>query len=441
VSELAPQSPLKAAALRRLTRRDATVAVVGLGYVGLPLAVAMAAAGHTVVGVDRDPDRVADVMSGRSPIEDVSHAELAAAVAAGCLCATTRIEEVGAPDVVVIAVPTPVDEHRVPDLRAVRAAVAAAAGVLRPGSLLVLESTTYPGTTEELVVSAVRERGLQPGTDVFIGYSPERIDPGNRVWRLANTPKVVAGLTEDCLELTVALYESIVERVVPVSSLRTAEITKLFENIFRVVNIALVNEFQQICDGFGIDVWEVLTACATKPHGFMPFSPGPGLGGHCVPVDPFYLAWKAREKSIATEFIELAGKINAQQPAYVVSSLARLLNQRGQALRGTRVALLGVAYKKNVADVREAPAVRIVELLEQAGADVSYHDPHVPTFAAAGRMMPSQALTEEYLAAQDCVVIITDHDAIDWACVSRCARLVLDTRNALRRSVHAVVVS
>jgi UDP-N-acetyl-D-glucosamine dehydrogenase len=424
---------LGAATLNRLLRRGATVAVIGLGYVGLPLAMALARAGHLVVGVDRDPDRAYAIGAGVSPIEDVDPAELASLLDAGRLRVTTDIEDARGADATLIAVPTPVDEHRVPDLRAVREAVAAASAVLARGSLIVLESTTYPGTTEDLVVPALRARGLHPGHDVFVGYSPERIDPGNRVWRLDNTPKIVAGLTRECLALTTALYESVVERVVPVSSLRSAEITKLFENIFRVVNIALVNEFQQICDGFDIDVWEVLEACATKPYGFMPFSPGPGLGGHCVPVDPCYLAWKAREKGIATEFIELAGKVNAQQAAYVVGRVARLLNERRLPLNGSRVGLLGVAYKKNVADVREAPAVRIVELLDQAGVDVTYHDPHVPLFAAGGRVMRSQPLDAAYLAIQDCMVAVTDHDAIDWELVERHAPLVLDTRGVLRR--------
>ena len=427
-----PDGP--AASLReRLERRRAAIAVLGLGHVGLPLAAALAGAGHSVLGVDSDHERVAEVGAGRSPVEDVAPAALAALLEAGRLRVTTDIGRAAGVDALVIAVPTPIDEHRVPDLSAVRDAVAAAAGMLRPGMLVVLESTTYPGTTEELVVPAVRDRGLRPGVDVSVGYSPERIDPGNRVWRLTNTPKVVSGLTPRCLELTAALYGSIVERVVRVSSLRTAEITKLFENIFRVVNIALVNEFQQICDGFGIDVWEVIDACSTKPYGFMPFHPGPGLGGHCVPVDPFYLAWKARELGIATEFIELAGKVNAQQPSYVVGSVARLLNASRRSVNGSRVALLGVAYKRNVADVRESPAVRIVELLDQAGAEVSYHDPHVPVFAVGERRLQSQPLTADYLAAQDCVLIVTDHDAVDWELVRRCAARVLDTRNALGR--------
>jgi UDP-N-acetyl-D-glucosamine dehydrogenase len=417
----------------RLARQRAAVAVIGLGHVGLPLAVAIAGAGHTVLGIDRDVERVAAVAAGRSPVADVAPAALAALVGQDRLRVSTDIEHAAGADAVVIAVPTPIDEHRVPDLSAVRDAVAATAAVLRPGMLVVLESTTYPGTSEELVVPAIHGAGLRPGVDVFVGYSPERIDPGNRVWRLTNTPKVVSGLTPNCLELTAALYSSFVERLVRVSNLRTAEITKLFENIFRVVNIALVNELQQICDGFGIDVWEVIEACSTKPYGFMPFQPGPGLGGHCVPVDPFYLAWKARELGIATEFIELAGKVNAQQPAYVVASLARLLNVERRSLNGSRIALIGVAYKRNVADVRESPAVRIFELLDQAGAQLSYHDPHVPVFTVGGHTLASQPLTGDYLAAQDGVLIVTDHHAVDWELVRRCARLVLDTRNALGR--------
>jgi UDP-N-acetyl-D-glucosamine dehydrogenase len=428
---------LAAATRHRIEQRRARIGVVGLGYVGLPLAVALGQAGHTVVGVDVDQGRVDAVNAGLSPIEDVDPGCVAALVETGHLAAARAVEGLSGADAVVIAVPTPLDAHRVPDLRAVREAAASVAAVVAPGCLVVLESTTYPGTTEEIVVPALRARGLDPGGTVFVGYSPERIDPGNRVWTLANTPKVVAGLTRDCLELTIALYETIVERVVPVSSLRTAEITKLFENIFRVVNIALVNEFQQICDGFEIDVWEVLDACATKPYGFMRFHPGPGLGGHCVPVDPSYLAWKAREKGIATEFIELAGRVNARQATYVVGCVAGLLNERRLPLNGSRVALLGVAYKRNVADVREAPAARIVELLDGAGAVVTYHDPHVPTFRAAGRTLRSVPLTGEYLAQQDCVVIVTDHDAIDWTLVSLRARTVLDTRNVLRRMARS----
>jgi UDP-N-acetyl-D-glucosamine dehydrogenase len=427
------QADLRSEALARLRRRDATIAVFGLGYVGLPLAATLARAGHRVVGVDRDPARVAAVNSGHGHVEGERDAEVAGLVLRGRLCATTRPADAAGADVFAIAVPTPLDTHRVPDLSAVRAALTAILPLLRPGALIVLESTTYPGTCDELVVPAVREAGLEPGLDVFVGYSPERVDPGNLTWRLGNTPKLVAGLTDTCLELTAALYESIVDRVVPLSTLQTAEIAKLFENVFRIVNIALVNEFQELCDEFGVDVWEVIEACATKPYGFMPFYPGPGPGGHCVPVDPFYLTWKAREKGAATEFIELADRVNGRRPAYVVRGVGRLLNERRRSLNGAHVALIGVAYKKNVSDVRESPAVPIIDLLEREGAIVTYHDPHVSALALVGRTLRSQPLTSDYLADQDCVVIVTDHDAIDWRLVRRCSPDVLDTRNVLRR--------
>jgi UDP-N-acetyl-D-glucosamine dehydrogenase len=278
-----------------------------------------------------------------------------------------------------------------------------------------------------------REHGFIPGKDLFVGYSPERIDPGNTTWNVRNTPKVVAGLTRDCLELTISFYGGFVENLVPVSNLRTAEITKLFENIFRIVNIALVNEFQTTCDGFGIDVWEVIDACSTKPFGFMTFQPGPGLGGHCVPVDPFYLAWKAREMNINTEFIELAGRINAGMPKYVLSRIDGLLNAKHQSLNGAHVGVLGVAYKKNTSDTRESPSIPLMELLIASGAQVTYHDPHVPTLSVKGRELRSEALTPRYLGTQDCTVIVADHDSIDWMLVLQYAPTVLDTRNVLGR--------
>jgi UDP-N-acetyl-D-glucosamine dehydrogenase len=336
--------------------------------------------------------------------------------------------------VAVIAVPTPIDRHRVPNLSHVRSAAGSIAAALAPGSLVVLESTTYPGTTDEILVPALEQRGLRPGQDVFVGYSPERIDPSNGHFTIANTPKVIAGLTEDCLQAAAAFYATFVERLVPVSSLKAAEITKLFENIFRVVNIALANEFQVICDRFGIDVWEVIEACATKPYGYLAFYPGPGLGGHCVPVDPFYLAWKAREVRAQTEFIELAGRINAAVPDYVVGKIAAALNGGERSLAGSSVGILGVAYKKNTSDVRESPAVPIVEQLLSAGATVSYHDPHVSRFPVKGTELRSKSLTADYLSAQDCVVIVADHDAIDWALVGANAVMVVDTRNTLKRA-------
>jgi UDP-N-acetyl-D-glucosamine dehydrogenase len=428
-----PESRLHAALLDRLEARRSRVAVVGLGYVGLPLAVAAARAGHTVAGIDADPARVATVQQGRSHIEDVEDSAVAALADERRLSASTSYSTAAGCDVAVIAVPTPIDRHRVPNVSYVRSAAGSIAAALAPGSLVVLESTTYPGTTEEVLVPALEQRGLRPGHDVFVGYSPERIDPSNRYFTIANTPKVIAGLTQDCLQAATAFYATFVERLVPVSSLKAAEITKLFENIFRVVNIALANEFQVICDRFGIDVWEVIDACSTKPYGYMAFYPGPGLGGHCVPVDPFYLAWKAREVRAQTEFIELAGRINAAVPDYVVGKIAAALNGRERSLAGSSVGILGVAYKRNTSDVRESPAVPIVEQLLGAGATVSYHDPHVSRFPIKGSELRSTSLTADYLSAQDCVVIVADHDAIDWALVGAKARMVVDTRNALKR--------
>jgi UDP-N-acetyl-D-glucosamine dehydrogenase len=417
----------------RLRAGKARVGVIGLGYVGLPLAIAIAESNHTVVGIDLDTHVLETIMAGRSHIEDIDGARVAPLVAAERLLATSDYGMLSDADVVVIAVPTPIDVHRVPDLRFVTAASDRLAETMRRGALVCLESTTYPGTTEEILAAAFRRTGKEPGVDIHIAYSPERIDPGNRSWRLDNTPKLVAGLTPACLELALAFYGRFVERLVPLSSVRTAELAKLFENIFRVVNIALVNELQVICDGFDIDVWEVIEACSTKPFGFMPFYPGPGLGGHCVPVDPFYLAWKAREKDVNTEFIELAGRVNASMPRYVVGKLAELLNADGKSLQYARVLVLGVAYKRNTADVRESPALRVIELLEGNGAVVSYHDPHVPRFDAGTLQLHSIDLDPRSLAAQDAAIVIADHDAIDWGLVEKHVTRVLDTRDVIRR--------
>jgi len=415
----------------RMTDRKATISVVGLGYVGLPLACALAEAGHTVIGIDSDPRKVEGINGGRSHIEDVPAHQVESLVKGGRLTATSDYKAAGVSDAAIIAVPTPIDEFRVPDLTFVRSAAHSLAGVMPKGSLVVLESTTYPGTTEEVLVPAFRDRGFMPGVDIFIGYSPERIDPGNKTYNIHNTPKLVCGLTKACTEATIALYGTIVEQLVPVSSIKTAEITKLFENIFRGVNIALVNEFQVICDAFGIDVWEVIHACSTKPYGFTAFYPGPGLGGHCVPVDPYYLAWKARQVGVNTEFIELSGRVNASMPNYVVLKVMRLLNAGHKALNGSRVGLLGVAYKKNSSDVRESPAIKIVELLKQEGATVTYYDPHVPEFMVDGHRLRSETNLRNFLSSQDCAVVVADHDAIDWTLVLQYSPMIIDTRNVL----------
>jgi UDP-N-acetyl-D-glucosamine dehydrogenase len=427
-----------AAALRkRLEGRQASVAVVGLGYVGLPLAVAAAEAGHFVVGVDVSEHRVGEINSGVSPIEDVPSEVVRRLVSVGLLRATADYSELDGVDVAVIAVPTPIDEYRVPDLSFVRAAAEALAPVIKRGALVILESTSYPGTTEEILVPALRARGWIAGEDVFVGYSPERIDPGNKTWTIKNTPKIVAGINKESLELAAAWYGSFIEHLVPVSSLKTAEIAKVFENIFRIVNIALVDEFQMICDSFDIDVWEVIAACSTKPYGFMPFYPGPGLGGHCVPVDPFYLAWKAREKHVNTEFIELAGRINHQKPGYVVAKVVKVLNRNRKALLGARVGLIGVAYKKNTSDVRESAAIRIIELLKHEGAEVTYHDPRVPSIIVEGTEFASRPLSDAYLSSQDAILIVADHDAIDWSLILPYSPIVVDTRNVLGQLIKS----
>lgn len=419
--------------LDKLNHRNATIAVVGLGYVGLPLACAFAEVGHHVIGIDLSPDKVEGINAGRSHISDVPPSQVKRLVEEGRLRATMEFASARVADVAIISVPTPIDEYRVPDLSHVTSASLSLAEVMPKGSLVVLESTTYPGTTEEVLVPAFQQRGFLPGVDVFIAYSPERIDPGNHKWTLNNTPKVVSGLTKNCIDVATALYASVVDKLVPVSNIRTAEITKLFENIFRGVNIALVNEFHVICDEFGIDVWEVIQACSTKPYGFMTFYPGPGLGGHCVPVDPYYLAWKARQRNVNTEFIELSGRINASVPGYVVRKVATVLNKSRTAINGARVGLLGVAYKGNSADVRESPAIKIIELLLAEGAIVSYHDPHVSSLTVGGQEFRSVPNLDDFLNSQQCAVVVADHDSIDWALVGQHAPMIVDTRNVLKR--------
>ena len=436
-----PKTEYKEELLAKLNGRSATIAVVGLGYVGLPLACAFAEAGHRVIGIDLAIDKVAGVNAGRSHIGDVPPSQVQRLVDEKRLRASTEFEAARQADVAVISVPTPIDEYRVPDLGFVTSAALSLAEVMPKGSLVVLESTTYPGTTDEVVVPAFRQRGFMPGVDVFIAYSPERIDPGNQKWTLANTPKVVSGLTKNCMDVAQALYGSVVDTLVPVSNIRTAEITKLFENIFRGVNIALVNEFQVICDEFGIDVWEVIQACSTKPYGFMTFYPGPGLGGHCVPVDPYYLAWKARQRNVNTEFIELSGRVNAAVPSYVVHKIAGVLNKSRLSINGARVGLLGVAYKRNSADVRESPSIKIIELLLAEGAIVTYHDPHVPSLTVGGHEFRSVPDLDHFLSSQQCAVVVADHDSIDWTLVLQHAPKVVDTRNVLGRQAPSRVRS
>ena len=435
----APSASGVGALLARFQARQARVGIVGLGYVGLPLALTAARAGFAVLGFDINPAYVARLNRGESYIEHIPAAQVAAAVAAGRLTATADFARLAEPDALLICVPTPLTRHREPDLSYVEATARAIAARLRPGQLVVLESTTYPGTTAEVLKPILEGSGLTSGRDFFLAFSPEREDPGNPAFATATIPKVVGGDGPDALALAEALYGQLVVRTVPVSSPATAEAVKLTENIFRAVNIALVNELKVVYAAMGIDVWEVIEAAKTKPFGFMPFYPGPGLGGHCIPVDPFYLTWKAREYDITTRFIELAGQVNAQMPHYVVERLAQAVDRSGRPFSGARILLLGIAYKKNVADIRESPSLKLIELIEARGARVDYHDPHVPELpptrkhrAFAGRR--SVPLAAETLASYDAVLIATDHDDVDYRLVAEQARLVVDTRNSLAKA-------
>jgi UDP-N-acetyl-D-glucosamine dehydrogenase len=409
------------------------VGIIGLGYVGLPLAVEFARAGVDVVGVDVDPRKPELIAAGRTYIEDVSDDDLAAINATGCLRATTDASALADRDAVIICLPTPLDEHRNPDLSYVLAGTEMAAAHLAPGALLVLESTTYPGTTRETVAPILERSGRRVGEDVFLAFSPERVDPGNPTYGIRNTPKVVGGMTARCTERAAALYRLVCDTVHVVSTPESAELSKIVENTFRAVNIALVNELAMLADRMGIDIWETLGAASTKPFGFMPFWPGPGLGGHCIPVDPFYLTWRAKAFDMNTEFVELAGRVNTNMPYYAVARIARALNGQGRATKGARVLLLGMAYKANVGDLRESPSLKLVELLRKDGADVEYHDPHVAH--VNGLEMDSVPLTPERIAAADCVVIATAHRAVDLGAVVAGARLVVDLRNAVRTSL------
>ena len=404
------------------TATGVSVGIIGLGYVGLPLAVEFAEAGHQVVALDADASKVAAIEAGRSYIEDIPSERLAAVHER--LHPTTRYAALAQVDAIVIAVPTPLNENREPDLQPLVSAGAALASVLQEGQLVVLESTTYPGTTRERLAPLLEESGLVAGRTFNLAFSPERIDPGRTDFTLRTTPKVVGGLTPECLERASALYGTVCDTVVPVTTLEVAELTKLLENIFRSVNIALVNEIAMLCDRMKIDVWEVVDAAATKPYGFMSFKPGPGMGGHCLPVDPFYLSWKAREYDSKTAFIELAGEVNAEMPYYCAEKIAGALNEDSKAVRGSRIAILGVSYKAGVGDVRESPAIKIMQLLADRGADLSYHDPYVPELAGFG--LRSQPL-EDVLDA-DVVAILTVHPEFDIDRVMGESKLLVDFR-------------
>lgn len=428
--------------LQRLNGRTATVGIVGLGYVGLPLAVEFAEAGFNVIGLDLDSNKVNQLNRGESYIIDIPTERMAPLVKAGKLRATTQYADLAAADTVSICVPTPLRKTKDPDMSYVISSVNSVAEICHAGMLVVLESTTYPGTTDEIVIPQLKSKGFTPGVDVFIAFSPERIDPGNPKYGVRNTPKVVGGVTPACVEVTQALYGSAVDKVVGVSSPTAAEMVKLLENTFRAVNIGLVNEMALMCDKLGVDVWEVIQAAATKPFGFMPFYPGPGLGGHCIPVDPHYLSWKLKTLNYNARFIELASEINTSMPLYVMSKITDALNDAGKAVRGSKVVVLGVAYKRDVDDVRESPALDILGLLHEKGAEVVYHDPFVESVRLEGEQrMSSVPYSADLLESSDCVVVVTDHTTFDYQHIVDHSRLIVDTRHAVSpRSGKATVV-
>jgi len=418
--------------IEKIEGGTAKAGVVGLGYVGLPLAVELAASELEVTGLDVMPSKVEAINNGQSYILDVTSERVADLVERGLLKATSDFSAAAALDTINICVPTPLRKTREPDLSYIIEAIRSLLPHMHPGQLLILESTTYPGTTEEIVVPLLREAGLEPGRDIEVAFSPERTDPGNTRYGTRSIPKVVGGLSPRANQASRALYGRCIDSVVTVSSPKVAEMVKLLENTFRSVNIALVNELAMICDGFGIDVWEVIDAAATKPFGFMPFYPGPGLGGHCIPVDPQYLTWKARAEGFEPRFIELASQINSQKPAFVVDKVVEVLNDHGKALNGTRVLALGVAYKRDVDDVRESPAIDVITLLLDRGAEVTFADPHVASLVVGERTLDSVELTAEAVAAADLAILLTDHTAFDIPMVARAATLIVDTRNAFK---------
>ncbi len=417
---------------QKLTDKTAHIAVIGLGYVGLPLAVEFAEAGYTVLGVDVSVEKVDLLNQGVSYIDDISTEALAVEVNAKRLSATTEYSRLDEADALIICVPTPLRKTRDPDLSYVAGATEEIAKYLRPGVLLVLESTTYPGTTEDIILPRMLEGGFEVGENVFIAFSPERIDPANKTFGVRNTPKVIGGVTEACTKVACQLYAAAVDTVVPVSTPRTAEMVKLLENTFRAVNIGLINEIAIMCDKLNIDVWEVIDAAKTKPFGFMPFYPGPGLGGHCIPIDPLYLSWRLKSFNYNARFIELADEINTNMPRYVITKISEALNEDAKPIRNSKILVMGVAYKRDVNDVRESPALDVIGLLQQQGADVQYHDPFVPSIRLEGdAVLDGIELTDDAITSADCVVIITDHTTTDWQNLLDKAVLVMDTRNAV----------
>ncbi|MCY4063280.1 MAG: nucleotide sugar dehydrogenase [Chloroflexi bacterium] len=416
--------------LHKIASHEARIAVVGLGYVGLPLAIEFAESGFRVIGMDVDVEKVRQINAGMSYIDDVANERVHNLVETGKICATNCYDDLQEADAISICVPTPLRKTRDPDMAYIVQAAKSIAEIRRPGMLIVLESTTYPGTTEEIILPEIAGDDLAVGEDIFIAYSPERIDPGNANYSVRNTPKVVGGITPECTEVAIELYRSAVDQVIAVSSPTAAEMVKLLENTFRAVNIGLVNEMALMCDKLDIDVWEVIQAAATKPFGYMPFYPGPGLGGHCIPVDPLYLSWKLKTLNYNARFIELASEVNTSMPYYVANKITEALNNQERAVRGSRILILGVAYKRNVDDVRESPALDIISLLRQRGAEVYYHDPHVPQIhLESDLLMRSKEYDLQLLRDAHCVVIVTDHSVFDWDEISRNSSVIVDTRH------------
>lgn len=427
--------------MSQLNNKDATIAVIGLGYVGLPLSLRFSEVGYKVIGIDIDPEKVKKINDGKSYIEHISHDKITKAKLSG-LEATGDFSSISKTDAVILCLPTPLSKQREPDLSFVLNTIDAILPYLRPGQVISLESTTYPGTTDEEIKPRIESSGLNVGHDIFLVYSPEREDPGNALYMTQNIPKICGGVTSECLSIGLALYEKITNEVIPVSSTRAAEMTKLLENIHRAVNIGLVNEIKMLADKMDIDVYEIIHAAATKPFGFVPYYPGPGIGGHCIPVDPFYLTWKAREYGVHTRFIELAGEINNAMPQWVAHKLIDALNHHGKPINKSKILLLGISYKKNVDDVRESPAIRLMEILVKKGAMIDYSDPYLPVFPKMREHhfnLTSTPLTEQTLATYDAVVLTTAHDLFDFDFIKNHAKLIIDTRGVYRQSDPKII--
>ena len=432
---------MKAQLIKKLNDKQAIIGIVGLGYVGLPLSIRYSEVGYKVLGFDIDPNKVSVLNQGKSYIEHIPASAIQAAVAQG-FEATDDFTRVSEADALILCVPTPLNQYREPDLSFVINTTEALLPYLRPGQVVSLESTTYPGTTDEELLPRIESKGLKVGQNAFLVYSPEREDPGNVNFSTRTIPKVCGGYTANCLEAGLALYGQVIDKVVPVSSTRAAELTKLLENIHRAVNIGLVNEMKIVADKMGIDIHEVIRAAATKPFGFVPYYPGPGLGGHCIPIDPFYLTWKAREYGVHTRFIELAGEVNSAMPDYVIAKVGSALNSLQKSINGSRVLVLGISYKKNVDDMRESPSVELMEKLRHLGAEVAYSDPHVPTFPKMRRHKldrSSVSLDHAAIASYDCVLLATDHDKFDYELIKNAARLIVDTRGRYQQPSQQII--